>query len=198
MAIRRCAGLCGQMQKCTSGTSGTRSPIRARPNIGETLRAASGAALLWGGGSFHVIPTQASSSLGVGTMLQYLLLVPRNQCNEGREMAQQARTARVWCGNWGSCISQTSGRRGVVERGKAKNKNRSVGRSHANCHTVICQQPTPPTLSQGWWSTELQTRPNFSTTQPESSGVELFVLEMYLQHGQLCMLRTSDTSASSG
>jgi hypothetical protein len=53
-------------------------------------------------------------------------------------------------------------------------------------------------LSQGWWSTELQTRPNFSTTQPESSGVELFVLEMYLQHGQLCMLRTSDTSASSG
>jgi hypothetical protein len=92
-------------KSATSGTSGTRSPIRARPNIGETLRAASGAALLWGGGSFHVIPTQASSSLGVGTMLQYLLLVPRNQCNEGREMAQQARTgARVWCGNSGAAV----------------------------------------------------------------------------------------------
>jgi hypothetical protein len=43
-----------------------------------------------------------------------------------------------------------------------------------------------------------QTRPNFSTTQPKSSGVELFMLEMYFQHSQLCMLRTSDTSASSG
>lgn len=52
-------------------------------------------------------------------------------------------------------------------------------------------------LSQGWWSAEPQTRPNFSTTQPESSRVELFVLEMYFQHGQLCMPRTSDTSASS-